>query len=155
MTHILLNFVNLVSCQMANLALMVMTEVVATFHHVVDEEAAIHTWTHVTVKHAVIVVCHYNTLCASVVISVVVNIGVCLTECCYRTKDHHTCDHHCLENRSLHNCSCFCEPYDSVNNFVFLFLGAKLMQKLYAANLFSLNRKGKSLTMSWNFPLRV
>lgn len=25
----------------------------------------------------------YNNLCASVVISVVVNIGVCLTECCY------------------------------------------------------------------------
>lgn len=84
-THILLHLMNLVSCQMAYLALMVMTEVVATFHHVVYEEAAIHAWTHVTVKNAVIVICHHYHLCASVVISVVVNIGVCLTECCYCT----------------------------------------------------------------------
>ena len=95
--HVLLNLVNLVLCQMANLALVVVTEVVATFHHVVYEEAAIHTRTHVTVKHAVVVVCHYYNLCASVVHLVVVNIGVCLTECCYCTHDHHTCDHHCLE----------------------------------------------------------
>ncbi len=97
-THVLLHLMNLVFCQMANLALMVMTEVVAAFHHVVDEEAAIHAWAHVTVKHTVIVVgsCaplvlrrasseSYNNLCVSVVISVVMNIGVCLTKCCYCT----------------------------------------------------------------------
>ena len=139
--HLLFNFVNLVSCQMTYLALVVMTEVVATFHHVVDEEAAIHTWTHVAVKHAVIVV-GYNykvqlgvskreaNLSASVVISVVVNIGVCLTECCYCTHDHHTCDHHCLESRSLHNCILFCEPCDSVKLFVLCFWEQNYSKKI-------------------------
>lgn len=98
-TQFLLNLMNLVLRKMANLALVAMTEDVAAFHQVVDEEATLHTWTHVAVDHAVVVSYYYN-LSASVVHFVVMNIGVSLTECVYCAESHHSDDHHALESCS-------------------------------------------------------
>lgn len=112
-THVFLHLAYLALCKVANLALVVVAEDVATFHHVVDEETAIHTRTHVALVAAV-VVSHYYYLCAGVVVSLVVIIGVCLTECCYCANCHHADEHHCLKSRSLHIVVLLCESCDPV-----------------------------------------
>lgn len=95
-THLLLYIVYLMLCQVANLALMVVSEDVAAFHYMIHEESAVHSRAHVAVYHAVVCL-YYDNLSASVAILILANVGVCLTECSYCAKYHHTDDHHCLE----------------------------------------------------------
>lgn len=95
-THLLLYLVYLMLCQVANSALMLVSEEMAAFHYMVHEEAAVHSRAHVAVYHAVVCLYYYN-LSASVAILILANVVVCLAECGYCAKYHHTDDHHCLE----------------------------------------------------------
>ena len=129
-TKITLCLSDFVAIHVAYIALAVAVEHVATVKDVLDHEA-VHVAMSSHAIHAPAMIVDYYDLCTDVVVAVIVNCGICLTENCCCAEDHHS-DYHHAEILCCHCYVVFCESCDSgLILVVSLFLGAKLKQKTF------------------------
>lgn len=120
-TKLMLCLSDFVAIHVAYIALTVAVEHVAAIKDMLHHET-IHVTIHVMMSnHAtVVMIVDYYDLCTNIVVTVIVNCGICLTEYCCCAEDHHS-DYHHAEVLCCHCYVLFCEPCDSVNTCCFIF----------------------------------